>query len=97
MVTKGELGRPVERLREQMEKLQLHSAKVVMLEQQLTMAEERVRRLEGEKQEMAEQAERSVSMHLLVAFLFTLNFQFITESSIVFFCTNCWPTAESCA
>ena len=53
VVTKGELGRPVERLREQMEKLQLHSShtsegKVVMLEQQLTMAEERVRRLERE-------------------------------------------------
>ena len=37
-----------------------------MLEQQLAMAEERVRRLEGEKQARAEQAERSVSMHLLV-------------------------------
>ena len=62
VVTKGELGRPVERLWEQMEKLQLHSAKVVMLEQQLAMAEERVRRLEAEKQERAKQAERSVSM-----------------------------------
>ena len=79
MVTKEELGRPVERLREQMEKLQLHSShrsegKVVMLEQQLAMAEKRVRRLEAEKQGRAEQAERSVSMHLLVAFLFTLTF-----------------------
>ena len=79
MVTKEELGRPVERLREQMEKLQLHSShrsegKVVMLEQQLAMAEERVRRLEAEKQARAEQAERSVSMHLLVAFFFTLTF-----------------------
>ena len=67
VVTREELGRPVQRLREQMEKLQLHSShrsegKVVMLEQQLTMAEERVRRLEGEKQARAEQAERSVSM-----------------------------------
>ena len=69
MVTKGELGRPAERLREQMEKLQLHSAKVVMLEQQLAMAEERVRRLEAEKQ-----AQRSVSMDLPVAVLFTLTF-----------------------
>ena len=75
VVTKEELGKPVERLREQMEKLQLHSAKVVMLEQQLAMAEERVRRLEGEKQARAEQAERSVSMHLLVVFFFfTLTF-----------------------
>ena len=45
VVTKGELGKSVERLREQMEKLQLHSlhrseGKVVMLEQQLNMAEE---------------------------------------------------------
>ena len=62
MVTKEELGRPAERLREQMEKLQLHSAEVVMLEQELAMAEERVRRLEAEKQARAEQAERSVSM-----------------------------------
>ena len=61
-MTKRELGRPAERLREQMEKLQLHSAKVVMLEQQLAIAEERVRRLEAEKQARAEQAERSVSM-----------------------------------
>ena len=74
VVTMEELGRPVERLREQLEKLQLHSAKVVMLEQQLAMAEERVRRLEGKKQARAEQAETSVSMHLLVAFLFILNF-----------------------
>ena len=55
VVTKGELGRPVERLREQMEKLQLHSShrsegNAGMLEQQLTMAEESVRRLEREKQ-----------------------------------------------
>ena len=65
-MTKRELGRPVGRLREQMEKLQLHSTKVVMLKQQLAMAEERMRRLEGEKQTAetrAEQAERSVSMH----------------------------------
>ena len=62
VVTKEELGRPAERLGEQMEKLQLHSAKMVMLEQQLAMGEERVRRLEGEKQGRAEQAERSVSM-----------------------------------
>ena len=53
-----------------MEKLQLHSAKVVMLEQQLAMAEERVRRLEAEKHARAEQTETSVSMHLLVAFFF---------------------------
>ena len=71
MVTKEELGRPVEKVREQMEKLQLHSShrsegKVVMLERQLAMDEERVRRLEAEKQARAEQAERSVSMHLLV-------------------------------
>ena len=54
------------------ERLQLHSAKMVMLKQQLAVAEERVRRLEGEKQAAetrAEQAERSVSMHSLVAFL----------------------------
>ena len=55
VVTKEELGRPVERLREQMEKLQLHSShrsegKAGMLEQQLTMAEGSVRRLEREKQ-----------------------------------------------
>ena len=65
MVTKEELGRPVGRLREQMEKLQLHSSegKVVMLEQQLTMAEERLKRLEAEKQAAetrAELAERRV-------------------------------------
>ena len=56
VVTKGELGRSVERLREQMEKLQLHSSerKVVMLEQQLTMA---VRRLEREKQAAETRAE----------------------------------------
>ena len=55
MVTKGELGRPVGRLRNQMEKLRLRSShrsegKADMLEQQLAMAGERVRRLEGEKQ-----------------------------------------------
>ena len=69
MVTKSELGRPVGRLREQMEKLQLHSShrsegKAGMLEQQLVMAEERVRRLEGEKQATetrAKIAERRVS------------------------------------
>ena len=69
MVTKGELGRPVGRLREQMEKLQLHSShrsegKAGMLEQRLAMAEKRVRRLEGEKQAAetrAEIAERRVS------------------------------------
>ena len=94
MVTKGELGRPAQRLREQMEKLQLHSAKAGMLDQQLAMAEERVRRLEKEKQAVetrAEQVERSVSMHSLVAFLFTLTFlpEFITQSSIILFCTDC--------
>ena len=68
VVTKGELRRPVERLREQVEKLQLHSAKVVTLEQQLAMAQERVRRLEVEKQTRDEQAEISVSTHSLVAF-----------------------------
>ena len=69
MVTKGELGRSVRRLREQMEKLQVHSShrsegKAGMSEQQLAMAEERVRRLEGEKQAAetrAEIAERRVS------------------------------------
>ena len=63
VVMERELGRPVERLREQLEKLQLHSAKEVMLEQQLAIAEERVRRLEGEKQAAetrAEIAERTV-------------------------------------
>ena len=69
MVTKGELGRPVGRLREQMEKLQLHSShrsegKAGMSEQQLAIAEERVRRLEGDKQAAetrAGTAERRVS------------------------------------
>ena len=69
MVTDGELGRPVRRLREQMEKLQLHSShrsegKAGMLEQPLAMAEERVRRVEGEKQAAEtrdEIAERRVS------------------------------------
>ena len=69
VVTEGELGRPMGRLREQMEKLQLHSShrsegKADMLEQQPPIAEERVRRLEGEKQAAetrAEIAERRVS------------------------------------
>ena len=69
VVTKGELGRPVGRLRDQMEKLQLHSShrsegKASMLEQQLTMADQRVRRLDAEKraaETRAEQAERRVS------------------------------------
>ena len=69
VVTNRELGRPVGRPREQMEKLQLHSShrsegKAGMLEQQLAMAEERVRRVEGEKQAAetrAEIAERRVS------------------------------------
>ena len=65
VVTKEKLGGPVERLRDQMEKLQLHSAhrsegKMVMLEQQLTMAEERVRILEGEKRAAETRAERRV-------------------------------------
>ena len=63
VVTKGGLGRAVERLREQMEKLQLHSSQAlsrpkgnsVMLEQQLAMA--RVRRLEREKQAAETRAE----------------------------------------
>ena len=90
-MTKSELGRPVGRLREQMEKLLLHSAKVAMLEQQLAMAEERVRRLEGEKQAAetrAEIAERSVSMHSLVAFLSFIP-EFISQSFIVLFCRDC--------
>ena len=62
VVTKGDLGRSVRRLMEQMEKLQLHSSqrsegKAGMLEQQLPMAEERVRRLEGEKQATVTRAE----------------------------------------
>ena len=69
VVTKEELGRPVDRLREQMEKLQLHSSRALsrpkgnagMLEQQLAMAEERVRRLEREKQAAETRAERRVS------------------------------------
>ena len=68
VVTKEELARPVERLSEQMEKLQLHSShrsegKAGMLEQQLTMADQRVRRLDAEKraaETRAEQAERRV-------------------------------------
>ena len=55
VVTKRELARPVERLRKQMEKLQLRSShrsegKLGMSEQQLTMAKETVRRLERKKQ-----------------------------------------------
>ena len=91
VVTKGELGRPVERLWEQMKKLKLHSAKVVMLKQQLAMAEERARKLEGEKQAAetrAEQAERSVSMHSLVAILSFIP-EFISQSFIILFCTDC--------
>ena len=69
VVTKERLGRPVERLREQMEKLQLHSSRALsrpkgnagMLEQQLAMAEERVRRLVAEKQAAEARAERRVS------------------------------------
>ena len=69
VVTKGELGKPVERLREQMEKLQLRSShrsdgKAGMLEQQLPVAEESVRRLEAEKQAAetrADIAERRVN------------------------------------
>ena len=62
MVTNRELGRPVGRLREQIEKLQLHSShrsegKAGMLEQRLAMAEKRVRRLEGEKQAAETRAE----------------------------------------
>ena len=65
VVTMGELARPVGRLREQMEKLQLHSSqvlsrsegKVVMLEQQLAMADPSVRRLEREKQAAETRAE----------------------------------------
>ena len=68
VVTREELGRPVGRLREQMEKLQLHSShrsdgKASMLKQQLTMADQRVRRLDAEKraaETRAEQAERRV-------------------------------------
>ena len=55
VVTKRELARPVERLRKQMEQLQLRSShrsegKLGMSEQQLTMAKEMVRRLERKKQ-----------------------------------------------
>ena len=62
VVTKRELGTSMERLREQMEKLQLYSShrsevKAGMLEQQPPMAEERVRRLEGEKQATVTRAE----------------------------------------
>ena len=52
MVKKRELGRPVERLREQMERLQLHlsdRAFTRLLEQRLAAAEERLRRLERER------------------------------------------------
>ena len=56
----------MERLREQMEKLLLPSShrsvgKAGMLEQQLVMAEERVRSLEAEKQAAETTAERRVS------------------------------------
>ena len=65
VVREWELGRPAERLREQVEKLQLHSSQALsrpmenagMLEQQLTMAEERVRRLERGKQAAETRAE----------------------------------------
>ena len=55
MVTKRELARPVERLRKQMEKLQLCSShrsegKLGMPEQQLTKTEEMVSKLERNKQ-----------------------------------------------
>lgn len=50
VMTKGELGGPMERLREQVEKLQLCSSQAGMLGQQLGMAEKRVKRLDGEKQ-----------------------------------------------
>ena len=68
MVTNKELGRPVERLMEQIEKLQLYSAdraltrseeKAVMLEKLMAMAEN-MRRLEGEKQEDETKTERKV-------------------------------------
>ena len=69
VVMKWELGRPVERLKEQMKKLQLHSSqrtesKAGMSDQQLAMTEETVRSLEAEKQAAetrAKQAERKVS------------------------------------
>ena len=69
VVLKWELGRPVERLKEQMKKLQLHSSqrtesKAGMSDQQLAMTEETVRSLEAEKQAAetrAKQAERKVS------------------------------------
>ena len=68
VVTSEELGRPVERLMEQIEKLQLYSShraltrseeKTVMLEQLMAMAE-RVRRLEGEKQADETKVERKL-------------------------------------
>ena len=52
VVRKRELGRPVERLREQMERLELHlsdRAFTRLLEQRLVAAEERLRRLERER------------------------------------------------
>ena len=69
VVMKWELGRPVERLKEQMKKLQLHSSqrtesKAGTSDQQLAMTEETVRSLEAEKQAAetrAKQAERKVS------------------------------------
>ena len=51
MVRKWELGRPVERLREQMERLQLSLSDRTftrLLEERLVAAEERLRRLERE-------------------------------------------------
>ena len=67
MVVNRELGRPVKRLREQMEKLQLHAPDKSegKAEQQLAMAEERLRRLKREKQAAetrAEMTERRVSI-----------------------------------
>ena len=71
VVTNEELGRPVERLMEQIEKLRLYSShraltrseeKKVMLEKLTAMAE-RVRRLEGEKQADETKVERKVCIH----------------------------------
>ena len=62
MITNGELGKPEDRLREQLEKLQLRSShrsegKAGMLKQQLAMAKERVGRLEREKRAAETRAE----------------------------------------
>ena len=63
VVTKEELAKPVERLREQMEKLQLQSSHRSegksghILKQLLAMSEESVRRLEREKQAAETRAE----------------------------------------